>query len=131
MSRQKMEVNFNSMSRHYLRTVVSCHLSGNPRLEAHTFSFKLAKEDCIITEVPVDRSCPSQRQRYALKKGILFAFITVHIKQTKGIFLMHRILVPFGFLMEINLQETTGPNIEKCTYLVMAKVSVRGEALLD
>jgi hypothetical protein len=44
---------------------------------------------------------------------------------------MHRILIPFGFFMEINLQETTGPNMENCTYLVVAKVSVRGEALLD
>jgi hypothetical protein len=61
----------------------------------------------------------------------LSVFITAHIKQMKGIFLIHKNLIPFGFLTEINLQETTGQNMEKCTYLVVAKVSVRGEALLD
>lgn len=45
------------------------------RLEAHTFSFKLAKEDCIITEAPVGRTCSSQRRSYAVKKG---DFVCVH-----------------------------------------------------
>ena len=51
---------------------------------------------------------------------------TAHIKQMEGI-LTHKILVPFGFLMKINLPETTGQNTEECTYLLVAKVSVRGE----
>ena len=58
-------------------------------------------------------------------------FTMEHIKQMKDFFLIRRNLIPFGSLIQINIKEISGQNMETCTYLVVAKVSVRGETLLD